>query len=445
MIGVDVERGPREVRRAANRPRPAAARQRPRRRRPPTSAAPAARRRCPTCATRASRSSARRSSWSSSTRWRSAGPPATSAPDDFTHPTYRAVWELIAAAGGPAAGAGDPGWAARLRDARRRDPAVSSAVSALAVEPLLTPRSRTRAYVAAARRPAPRAHRAAPDHRPEVQAAAHQPGRAARATTTGCSASWPRSSSTAARCATGRRQRSEHRRPRLRLPDRRPRSSRARGAVLARADADGAVSAGTRDALYVPSGDGHVRVPWEQVEAADWDQDAESCGSPRSAPGARSARSTASRSPSPAGCSSWSASGSPPASCSSGTCRSRARAGVRVIARRAPSRRRSRRLVLRVRRGHRPRRPVRRAGRRDGPRGGPATRSGWPDRAADFSRTRRRRLLISGPHRSPVAQLAEHSTVNRRVVGSSPTGGAILAASHLRPQGWGVAHSGQVG
>ena len=33
--------------------------------------------------------------------------------------------------------------------------------------------------------------------------------------------------------------------------------------------AAGDVVGGTRDALYVPAG----RVPWEQVEAADWDKD----------------------------------------------------------------------------------------------------------------------------------------------------------------------------
>lgn len=55
--------------------------------------------------------------------------------NDFTHPTYRGVWELVAAAGGPGAGAGDPTWASRLRDAAT-DPAVSSVISALAVEPL---------------------------------------------------------------------------------------------------------------------------------------------------------------------------------------------------------------------------------------------------------------------------------------------------------------------
>jgi DNA primase len=56
--------------------------------------------------------------------------------NDFTHPTYRGVWELVAAAGGTVAGAADPAWVARLRDAAT-DPAVSSVISALAVEPLM--------------------------------------------------------------------------------------------------------------------------------------------------------------------------------------------------------------------------------------------------------------------------------------------------------------------
>ena len=44
--------------------------------------------------------------------------------------------------------------------------------------------------------------------------------------------------------------------------------------VLASATAeDGSVLAGTRDAFYVASGDAIRRVPWEQVEAADWDRD----------------------------------------------------------------------------------------------------------------------------------------------------------------------------
>jgi DNA primase len=68
--------------------------------------------------------------------------------NDFTHPTYRAVWEMVAAAGGPATGAADPGWASRLRDAAT-DPAVSSAISALGVEPLRTAKEPEPSYVAA--------------------------------------------------------------------------------------------------------------------------------------------------------------------------------------------------------------------------------------------------------------------------------------------------------
>ncbi|HET8959874.1 DNA primase [Nocardioides sp.] len=68
--------------------------------------------------------------------------------NDFTHPTYRAVWEMVAAAGGPAAGANDPGWASRLRDTAT-DPAVSSAISALGVEPLRTAKEPEPSYVAA--------------------------------------------------------------------------------------------------------------------------------------------------------------------------------------------------------------------------------------------------------------------------------------------------------
>lgn len=67
--------------------------------------------------------------------------------EDFTHPTYRAVWELIAAAGGPVAGSGDEGWANRLRDAAT-DPETVSAISALGVEPLLAAKEVDAAYIA---------------------------------------------------------------------------------------------------------------------------------------------------------------------------------------------------------------------------------------------------------------------------------------------------------
>jgi DNA primase len=68
--------------------------------------------------------------------------------NDFTHPTYRGVWQLVATSGGPTAGARDPGWASRLRE-QATDQAVSSAISALGVEPLLTAKEPDAAYVAA--------------------------------------------------------------------------------------------------------------------------------------------------------------------------------------------------------------------------------------------------------------------------------------------------------
>ena len=112
--GRDRRRGGRgsEVRRAANRPAaaPAPRRQRPgASRRPPTS--PRARR------ARPARPAVRDRAGDPQ-----AGHPAPDGdrpdhgrhrPNDFTHPTYRAVWELVAAAGGPAAGAADAGWATK--------------------------------------------------------------------------------------------------------------------------------------------------------------------------------------------------------------------------------------------------------------------------------------------------------------------------------------------
>ncbi|PVG83475.1 DNA primase [Nocardioides gansuensis] len=69
-------------------------------------------------------------------------------PEDFTHPTYRAVWEAVVAAGGVTAAAADPGWASRLRSAIN-DPVVSSAVSELGVEPVRTQGDPGVPYVAA--------------------------------------------------------------------------------------------------------------------------------------------------------------------------------------------------------------------------------------------------------------------------------------------------------
>jgi DNA primase len=66
--------------------------------------------------------------------------------NDFTHPTYRAVWELVERAGGPASAGAD--WAGRLRD-RAADPTVATALSALAVEPLFSRKGADDAFVAA--------------------------------------------------------------------------------------------------------------------------------------------------------------------------------------------------------------------------------------------------------------------------------------------------------
>ena len=109
----------REGRRRPRRPRRAAA-VRGRRAR---AAPPARARSCPTCATRGSPSSARRSSSSLQHPAAVGRTAADVGANDFTHPTYRAVWELVAQAGGPAAA--DAGWAGRIcatcrRPGRRR-------------------------------------------------------------------------------------------------------------------------------------------------------------------------------------------------------------------------------------------------------------------------------------------------------------------------------------
>ena len=68
--------------------------------------------------------------------------------DDFTHPTYRAVWDAVTAHGGPSNAPGGEVWVSKLRDSVS-DPAVVQALSALAVEPLLSSKEPTTAYVAA--------------------------------------------------------------------------------------------------------------------------------------------------------------------------------------------------------------------------------------------------------------------------------------------------------
>jgi DNA primase len=68
--------------------------------------------------------------------------------DDFTHPTFRAVWDAVTACGGPANAPGGEVWVSKLRDSVT-DPAVVQALSALAVEGLLSSKEPDAAYVAA--------------------------------------------------------------------------------------------------------------------------------------------------------------------------------------------------------------------------------------------------------------------------------------------------------
>jgi DNA primase len=65
--------------------------------------------------------------------------------NDFTHPTYRAVWELVEQCGG--LGAADAGWAARLTSVAS-DQSVAAALSALAVEPVPSRKGADDAFVA---------------------------------------------------------------------------------------------------------------------------------------------------------------------------------------------------------------------------------------------------------------------------------------------------------
>ncbi|HET7385869.1 MAG TPA: DNA primase [Nocardioidaceae bacterium] len=65
---------------------------------------------------------------------------------DFTHPVYRALWETVAACGGPGGAPAGEVWVGKLRDAAT-DPAVARALSALAVERVL--KKADEAYVAA--------------------------------------------------------------------------------------------------------------------------------------------------------------------------------------------------------------------------------------------------------------------------------------------------------
>ena len=136
MVGVDVDEVRAEVRRAASRPAP--------HRGAPPGARRARRRSAPSRRVRTlpepvrpplpHRARAAQARHPAPGRRRVARP-RTSTTGDFTHPTFQGVWEAVTAAGGPAAGADDPGWATKVRGAAT-DPAVVAAITELGVEPV---------------------------------------------------------------------------------------------------------------------------------------------------------------------------------------------------------------------------------------------------------------------------------------------------------------------
>jgi DNA primase len=149
MVGVDIEQARSEVRRAASRPATTTAPRSPPASRDTNAApAPAAQPQQPLPDLRDPRFALERETLKLVVQEPAAvGRTARDVgANDFTHPTYRAVWELVEQAGGLARA--ESGWAARLRDLTT-DPAVSAAVSALAVEPLLSRKGADDAFVAA--------------------------------------------------------------------------------------------------------------------------------------------------------------------------------------------------------------------------------------------------------------------------------------------------------
>jgi DNA primase len=68
--------------------------------------------------------------------------------DDFTHPTYREVWQALSKAGGPAAASAPEAWVTAVRE-NVTEGSAAQALHALVVEPLLTPNEPDAGYVAA--------------------------------------------------------------------------------------------------------------------------------------------------------------------------------------------------------------------------------------------------------------------------------------------------------
>ena len=269
-------------------------------------------------------------------------------------------WSRPPAARSPASAtpAGPPSCATPppTRPSRRRS--ARSAVEPLKKEP-------DAAYVAAARRPADGADRRPADRRDQVQAAAHQPGRARRRVQQDVRrARRPRGAPPGAARPAGRTAPVSRCSGAERPPIRVERGER----LLADAVAEEGHLGGTRDALYVlrRRGDRRPRARGDRPDPVGGGPGRrlgpgllDAAGHRGRVLGRGAARAPASRSRSPGCCSQLVRERVTASVVLQRHVPVAGRRGVRVIARRAPQRRPPGGLALRVRRGRRPRRPGR--------------------------------------------------------------------------------------
>jgi DNA primase len=156
MVGLDIDEARAEVRRAANRPAPAPGNAPEHRAQQPQAAQPSQPAR-PLPDLRDPRFSLERETLKLLVQSPHVVAPVAAdlGDNDFTHPTYQAVWDTIAAFGGPAAAPEADVWVDKLResllgqfDDDHTHPAVR-AFNALAVEPVLAAKEPDQAYAAA--------------------------------------------------------------------------------------------------------------------------------------------------------------------------------------------------------------------------------------------------------------------------------------------------------
>jgi DNA primase len=157
MVGLDVDEARAEVRRAANRPARPSTTQGPAHRAQTGGAPPAAAPTRPLPDLRDPRFSLERETLKLVIQSPQVVAPVAAdlGDNDFTHPTYQAVWDTVAALGGPAAAPEADVWVGKLRgsllgqfDDDHAHPAVR-AFNALAVEPVLASKEPDQAYAAA--------------------------------------------------------------------------------------------------------------------------------------------------------------------------------------------------------------------------------------------------------------------------------------------------------